>query len=61
MTDAQAPARVIGLANVLEVGLGGLSSCALKTDHTAFCWGSNAFGEAGDMPFALTPETVVGF
>jgi alpha-tubulin suppressor-like RCC1 family protein len=54
---APAPALLSGVAAVTA---GGSHACALLTDGTARCWGSNAFGELGDgQPFG-TDETGVG-
>jgi alpha-tubulin suppressor-like RCC1 family protein len=34
--------------NAADVAAGGGTSCASKTDGTAWCWGWNAFGQVGD-------------
>ncbi len=36
------------LSGVLEVTAGSNHSCALKTDNTVWCWGSNSSGQLGD-------------
>jgi hypothetical protein len=35
-------------ALVQSVSAGGLHTCAVKTDHTLWCWGSNFYGQLGD-------------
>jgi alpha-tubulin suppressor-like RCC1 family protein len=35
-------------AVVQSVSAGGLHTCAVKTDHTLWCWGSNFYGQLGD-------------
>ena len=42
------PVKVAGISNVTAVATGLRHSCALKADHTMFCWGANSSGELGD-------------
>ncbi len=35
-------------SGVLSVSVGGLATCALKTNQSVWCWGPNLFGELGD-------------
>jgi len=37
-----------GLTDTLAITVGDLHSCALKTDHTTWCWGDNGAGQLGD-------------
>src|SRR5258708_33804422 len=34
-------------AGWLQVSADGYHSCAIQTDHTLYCWGSNYFGQLG--------------
>jgi alpha-tubulin suppressor-like RCC1 family protein len=36
------PARVAGVADVVTIGLGAQHTCAIESDHSVWCWGSNA-------------------
>jgi alpha-tubulin suppressor-like RCC1 family protein len=52
--DKPAPVPPL-LGGVAAVTAGGSHACALLTDGTARCWGSDAFGELGDgQAFAQT-------
>ncbi|SHM49649.1 Alpha-tubulin suppressor [Duganella sacchari] len=62
-----APNYVLGLSNnVLSTSASMYHSCAVKTDHTTLCWGSNLFGSLGFSPTGsdagifLTPTVVPG-
>jgi alpha-tubulin suppressor-like RCC1 family protein len=49
--------------NVRQVALGQAHGCALLTDGTVECWGSNQYGQLGDnraTPLALTLQPVPG-
>lgn len=60
------PVQVSGLTDaalIAVAGVGGLEhSCAVKTDSTAWCWGSNLAGQLGDGTYnsSLTPVLVTG-
>ncbi|HET9913868.1 MAG TPA: hypothetical protein VFQ13_18380, partial [Anaerolineales bacterium] len=42
------PVAVPNLSNVQAISAGDLSSCALRSDATVWCWGDNGDGELGD-------------
>jgi len=42
------PTMVPGLVDVTSVGAGGATSCAVHSDGTVSCWGSNTHGAVGD-------------
>jgi len=56
------PIRVVELANVMQLSAGDLHSCAVVSDGTVRCWGSNRSGQLGDgtMTSSATPVTVRG-
>ena len=45
-----------------QISGGAWHTCGLKTDKTAYCWGSNGFGQLGDNSIIdkLTPVQVLG-
>jgi alpha-tubulin suppressor-like RCC1 family protein len=43
-----APAAIEGLSDVVSLSAGQQHSCAVLTDGTVRCWGTNAYGELGD-------------
>ncbi|MES1207680.1 MAG: hypothetical protein ABUS79_17215 [Pseudomonadota bacterium] len=48
-TARPAPVQVTSLgSSVLQVSAGEFHTCALKTDHTLWCWGYNQYGQVGD-------------
>lgn len=47
-TNSNAPVMVQGPFPALQITEAGHTSCAVKTDHTVWCWGQNKFGELGD-------------
>ena len=54
-----------GLTGIASVSTGDRHSCALRTDGTALCWGSNRYGEFGNgqsgLPYyTLKPSPVSG-
>ena len=46
--DSATPIAVAGLTGVVSLSLGYSHSCALLTDSTVKCWGSNYYGQLGD-------------
>lgn len=42
------PAPVSGSRSFRQISAGADHSCAVATDHRAFCWGINSFGTLGD-------------
>ena len=62
-TDQAAPAVVIGGHQWAYIGAGGSSSCGLRTDSVAMCWGYDYNGEVGQGTpgtGAQAPAVVVG-
>lgn len=65
---ASNPAYVTGITNAISVGVSSSHACALLSDGTVKCWGSNKydhklFGYLGDgtnKDFSAVPVTVVG-
>ncbi len=60
-TDRPSPAAVSGLdAHVADIAPGDVFTCALMTDGSARCWGSNSAGELGNAATtdSLTPVSV---
>lgn len=51
MGDPNGPAltaeKVEKLTNIMDMTAGGDHTCALLRDHTAWCWGSNKYGQIG--------------
>lgn len=58
--DSVTPVTVSGLNSAVAVAAGAYHSCALLTDHTASCWGYNAYGQLGNGSNwnSLTPVSV---
>jgi alpha-tubulin suppressor-like RCC1 family protein len=52
------PAVVQGMSNVMKLAMGYDASCAIKTDSTLWCWGSNYFGQVGDGSYQSRPAAV---
>jgi alpha-tubulin suppressor-like RCC1 family protein len=52
------PVQVSGLTDVVSVAAGHYHTCAVKSDGTAWCWGSNAGGRLGDGSFSDHPTPV---
>jgi alpha-tubulin suppressor-like RCC1 family protein/sugar lactone lactonase YvrE len=48
LPNSAAPVSVTGLSDVVSISAGGYHSCALLSDKSAKCWGSNFYGESGD-------------
>lgn len=47
-TNRALPSRVGADNDWMSVSAGGWHTCALKTDQSLWCWGSNFYGELGD-------------
>ncbi len=47
-TPRTTPVKITSLGSVVGVALGSYHSCAVKTDHTLWCWGYNYYGAVGD-------------
>jgi alpha-tubulin suppressor-like RCC1 family protein len=48
-TESPVPVQVSGhAADWAAVTAGGIHTCAVKTDHTLWCWGDNTYGQVGD-------------
>lgn len=45
------PTPVAGTVRFSEIAAGVRHTCAIATDARAFCWGRNAIGETGQVPF----------
>jgi alpha-tubulin suppressor-like RCC1 family protein len=41
------PRRVATLSEVVDIAAGALETCAIKQDHTVWCWGENTSGALG--------------
>lgn len=50
---AESATEVRGLEHVLHLGCGYDHACALRDDHTVWCWGDNTYGALGRDPDAL--------
>ncbi|MFA7209793.1 MAG: hypothetical protein WC120_06000, partial [Parcubacteria group bacterium] len=67
-TRRTTPVQVLGvdgigtLSGVRRISGGGNHTCAVKNEGTAFCWGSNAYGQVGNNSTidALAPVQVLG-
>jgi len=53
------PPTVVPLSGVTSVALGTDHTCALLTDNTVMCWGSNANGQLGNAANAGTTTTTI--
>jgi alpha-tubulin suppressor-like RCC1 family protein len=65
------PAPVVGLSNVIRLGLGFGHACVVEADNSVWCWGYNDAGQSGHDPSgdpdcggfgkcSTTPKKVVG-
>ena len=65
VTDSTTPVQVEGtggsgfLSGVTQVSAGNEHTCAVLSDHTVRCWGSDYDGELGDGNFGSTSSTPV--
>ena len=57
MTDSSTPVQVLGLTDVESISaaepagsFGATTTCAVRGDGTAWCWGSNSVGTVGSGP-----------
>jgi alpha-tubulin suppressor-like RCC1 family protein len=58
-TDSLVPVQVSGHAtNWAAVTAGQYHTCAVKTDHTLWCWGENGYGTLGDGSTTSSPVPV---
>lgn len=60
---SELPVDVQGITNAISVHAGGQFACALLTDGSVTCWGSNSTGESGDgatFTKHLSPVAVKG-
>jgi alpha-tubulin suppressor-like RCC1 family protein len=53
-----APRQVPGLSGVTQIAAGSTHVCALRSDGSVWCWGSNNFGELGDGTFMTSYRPV---
>ena len=47
-TDRLSPVAVLGARSFVSLAAGGFHTCGLTAAGTAWCWGSNAYGQIGD-------------
>jgi hypothetical protein len=63
-TPSSTPIEVVGLDDVVQLSAGGYFTCALRSDRTVVCWGTNREGQLGLGPEApmlsRTPVAVPG-
>jgi alpha-tubulin suppressor-like RCC1 family protein len=60
-TAVTVPVAVSALSGIVRLAAGGAHTCALRGDGTAWCWGSNSWGELGlgmASPGVPTPAAV---
>jgi len=62
------PVLIAGIPTLASLNAGGLQSCGLTADGTAYCWGANLAGELGNAavselhsPTPVEVETTIGF
>ena len=58
MPCTKIPVAVNGGFTFAQLAGGGAHTCALTSDGTAYCWGSNASGQLGDSTFTLQSAPV---
>lgn len=59
LADQPTPVQVSGMANVQHVAAGMMHSLAVRTDGTAWAWGSDQYGQLGDGAALTTRPTPV--
>ena len=60
--STSAPVSPVGLSEVISISAGADHTCAVRTDGTARCWGSNGAGQLGrgtTSTFSATPAPVL--
>jgi alpha-tubulin suppressor-like RCC1 family protein len=63
VTNQSSPVSVVGgFGDWCEISAGGFHSLAVRTDGTAWAWGSNTYGRLGDLTVTArsSPVSVVG-
>jgi alpha-tubulin suppressor-like RCC1 family protein len=61
-TSGSVPVSVVGITTAIAISAGGQHTCAILSNHTVRCWGSNFYGQLGDgtNDDSATPVTVAG-
>ena len=61
-TNLSTPTRVAGGLQFKQISAGSEHTCAVTTDHKAYCWGANGWGALGDGTIISrsTPVPVAG-
>ena len=56
------PVRVTGITDAVGIAVGYNHSCAIRSDGSVYCWGSNQWGQLGDgtRTSRSTPVGVIG-
>lgn len=57
------PTPVVGVTDAVAVSAGGQNTCAILSDRSVACWGSNQYGELGQdaaVPYSGSPIAVAG-
>jgi hypothetical protein len=61
--EAESASRVRGLDRVLHIDCGAMHACALRDDHSVWCWGDNSAGTLGqsdELELSREPVRVPG-
>ncbi|MFO0548942.1 MAG: hypothetical protein U0271_11185 [Polyangiaceae bacterium] len=59
-TDSSVPVDVVGLSDVVEIGAGFSTACALRGDGTVACWGRGGNFGSNNLTDTPTPVDVPG-